>query len=37
MSDDYKRLRCLNIECSAQQKERLKHYVSRDAANIDGM
>lgn len=35
VSDDYVRTQCLNTECPAQQKEKLKHYVSRDAANID--
>lgn len=35
--DDEVALRCLNPKCSAQTKERLKHFVSRNAMNIDGV
>lgn len=36
-SDDLMHSRCLNIACPAQQVERLIHFVSRDAMNIDGL
>ncbi len=30
-------LRCININCPAQLKERIQHYASRPAMNIDGL
>ena len=30
-------IRCQNAECPAQLVERLKHFISRDALNVDGM
>tara|TARA_A100001015_G_C15040948_1_gene739641 strand:+ start:456 stop:2411 length:1956 start_codon:yes stop_codon:yes gene_type:complete len=30
-------LRCSNRQCSQQVKEQIKHFVSRDAMNIDGL
>lgn len=30
-------IRCENINCPAQIKERIKHFASRDAMNIDGL
>lgn len=29
--------RCINTSCEAQLKERLRHYASKDAMNIDGL
>jgi DNA ligase (NAD+) len=30
-------IRCINIDCHAQIVERISHFVSKDAMNIDGM
>jgi len=30
-------IRCINIDCPAQVVERISHFVSKDAMNIDGM
>lgn len=35
--DDEVALRCINPSCTAQQKERAIHFVSRNAMNIDGL
>ncbi len=35
--DDEVASRCNNISCPAQVKERIKHFVSRDAMDIDGL
>ena len=35
--EDEVALRCVNLACPAQAKERLNHFVSRDAMNIDGV
>lgn len=35
--DDEVALRCMNPSCSAQAKEKLTHFVSRNAMNIDGL
>lgn len=35
--DDEVALRCMNPRCSAQAKEKLTHFVSRNAMNIDGV
>ena len=35
--EDEVALRCMNPSCSAQAKERLSHFVSRNAMNIDGL
>ncbi len=36
-SDDKKMTRCPNINCPAQIRERLTHYASRNAMDIDGL
>lgn len=35
--EDEVALRCMNPACSAQAKEKLTHFVSRNAMNIDGL
>ncbi|WP_423189887.1 NAD-dependent DNA ligase LigA [Alkalibacterium sp. f15] len=35
--DEEVALRCMNPSCSAQAKEKLTHFVSRNAMNIDGL
>lgn len=35
--DDEVALRCINPQCPAQAKEKLIHFVSRNAMNIDGL
>lgn len=35
--EDEVALRCMNPACSAQAKERLSHFVSRNAMNIEGL
>ena len=35
--DEEVALRCINPKCSAQMKEGLNHFVSRNAMNIDGL
>ncbi|GEK90387.1 NAD-dependent DNA ligase LigA [Alkalibacterium kapii] len=35
--EDEVALRCMNPACSAQAKEKLSHFVSRNAMNIDGL
>jgi DNA ligase (NAD+) len=37
MSEDKKQARCPNINCSAQIRERLSHYASQDALDIEGL
>jgi len=37
MSDDKKQTRCTNVNCPAQLRERIKHYASREAMDIDGL
>jgi DNA ligase (NAD+) len=36
-SADEAAIRCINIDCPAQVIERISHFVSKDAMNIDGM
>ncbi len=36
-SEDEVAIRCINTACSGQIKERILHYASRDAMNIDGL
>jgi DNA ligase (NAD+) len=36
-SGDEAAIRCVNIDCPAQIVERISHFVSKDAMNIDGM
>ncbi|HKJ69428.1 MAG TPA: NAD-dependent DNA ligase LigA [bacterium] len=37
MSEDKKQTRCTNIQCRAQVRERIKHFVSTDGMDIDGL
>ncbi|TES91686.1 MAG: NAD-dependent DNA ligase LigA [Desulfobacteraceae bacterium] len=36
-SEDEAALRCINTSCSAQVKERIKHFASKSAFDIDGL
>jgi DNA ligase (NAD+) len=37
MSEDKKQTRCTNVNCPAQLRERVKHYASRGAMDIEGL
>jgi DNA ligase (NAD+) len=37
ISDDKKQARCTNINCPAQIRQRIQHYASRSAMDIDGL
>ncbi|MEA2070767.1 MAG: NAD-dependent DNA ligase LigA [Asgard group archaeon] len=37
VSDDKKTVRCTNINCPSRRRERILHFVSREAMNIEGL
>jgi DNA ligase (NAD+) len=37
MSEDKKQARCTNVNCPAQLRERVTHYASREAVDIEGL
>lgn len=37
MSEDKKQARCTNVNCPAQLRERVTHYASREAMDIEGL
>jgi DNA ligase (NAD+) len=37
MSEDRKQARCTNVNCPAQLRERITHYASREAMDIEGL